>query len=207
MRDRHLFVVLGESVLFRLSKKKLNVKPLLFEILLHYIWTSYTFSFRCAVTKAELSLMSNSHFIGLNLSVTAILCNLQLKKKDIVNNQNQQIKYRNIDSLYWLSHTPLNDSTSGQRPQLYNFLYFITRLLNNRTVKLLYKFQANATEQFYFVPWFPRFQIDRRQSVHFWHNSSPTRWIRLQNTKENKWQSVSYNFSRATTPRQSKCVY
>ena len=171
----HLFVVLGESVWFRLNKKKSNVKPLLFEIVLHYIWTSYTFSFRCAVTKAELSLMSNSHFIGLHLSVTAILCNLQLKKKDIVNNQNQQIKYRNIDSLYWLSHTPLNGSTWRQRPQLYNILYFITRLLNNRTVKLLYKFQANATEQFYFVPWFPRFQIDRRQSVHFWHNSSPTR--------------------------------
>jgi len=51
------------------------------------------------------------------------------------------------------------------------------------TVKLLYKFQANATKKFYFVPWFPQFQIDRRQLVHFSHNSNPIRWIRLQNNK------------------------
>lgn len=130
--DRHLFAVLSESVLFRLSEKKLNVKPLLFEILLHYIWnrkcstswTSSTFSFSCAITKAKLSLMSNSHSIGLHLSVTAVLCNLELKKKDIVNNRNQQtrkIKYRNIDSLRWLSYTPRNDSTSDN---VLNFIIF-----------------------------------------------------------------------------------
>lgn len=141
MTDLHLFAVLSESVLFRLSEKKLNVKPLLFEILLHYIWnrkcstswTSYTFSFSCAITKAKLSLMSNSHSIGLHLSVTAVLCNLELKKKDIVNNQQKinklnkinkhakLIKYRNIDSLHWLSYTPLNDSTSDN---VLNFIIF-----------------------------------------------------------------------------------